>query len=108
LDRSTESSGAVIRSSSWPVLVWKDVCTVLVPIQYRFASKVYLVKQLDQVDIVSLITEMQLQQLIYRRFEQDCVVDRDRTDTWDAIIARLPPAREGFVHEVVHYEEKRL
>lgn len=65
-------------------------------------------EQFHQVDVVRLVAEMQLQELIYRGFEQNCIVDRDRADSWDAIIAWLPPPREGFVHKVIHDKEERL
>jgi hypothetical protein len=108
-DKSTESSGAVMRSISWPVAVCNVVYEPNQPtIDSTNPGLRYLVKKLHQVDIIDLFPKMQLQELIYGRLEQDRVVHRDGPDARDAVVALLPAPRDGFIHKVVHHEKKRL
>jgi hypothetical protein len=60
-------------------------------------------KQFQQIHITRFVPEMFLEEVVYRRFEQERVVYRDGAHRGEAEPARLSPTRVGGVHDVVCY-----
>jgi len=67
-----------------------------------------LVEELEEVNIIALLSEMILDEVINRRLEHERVVDSDYPDFGVLVPARLPPTGDGRVHDIVRNEEERL
>ena len=74
----------------------------------RTRTQTHLVENLQNVDITWFITEMRLEEVVYRCLEHEGVINGDVSDALDAEPARLAAAREGLVHDVVCDEEECL
>ena len=67
-----------------------------------------LVEELEEVNIIALLSKMILDKVVNRRLEHERVVDSDEPDFGILVPARLPPAGDGRVHDIVGNEEERL
>jgi len=67
-----------------------------------------LVEELEEVNIIALLSKMILDEVVNRRLEHERVVDSDEPDFGILIPARLAPAGDGRVHDIVGNEEERL
>ncbi len=77
LVKSTLSSGAVIRSSIWP----SSVCSEVFRVSEASKREIYLVKQLQHIDIVGAPPEAAIQNLVDCCLHKEGIVDGDVADT---------------------------
>lgn len=59
------------------------------------------VEELDKVDIITLLSEIGLDEVVNRRFEHEGVVDSDKPDLRLLIPARLSSTSEGSIHDII-------
>ena len=67
-----------------------------------------LVEELEKVHVVRLGAEVALQELVDRRLNQKRVVDGNEPNAVLLVPARLTPAGDGAVHDVICDEEEGL
>jgi len=67
-----------------------------------------LVKELEEVNIIALLSKMILDEVVNRRLEHERVVDSDEPDFGILVPAGLPPTGDGRIHDIVGNEEERL
>ena len=73
-----------------------------------YTRDTHLVKQFQQIHIIRFVPEMFLEEVVYRSFEHERVVDRDGAHRGEAEPARLAAPRVRGVHYVVCNKEKGL
>lgn len=67
-----------------------------------------LVEELEEVNIIALLSKMALDEVVNRRLEHERVVDGDESDFSVLIPARLPSAGDGRIHDIIRNKEVRL
>lgn len=87
-------------------------CPSLIRITERREQKkwkrTHVVKELQEMDIVWLVSEMSLEEVIDGAFEHERVVDRDDANAFDAVPTGLSATSDRFVHDVVRDEQGGL
>lgn len=67
-----------------------------------------LVEELEEVNVIALLSEMALDEMVNRRLEHERVVDSDEPDFRFLVPTRLSSTSEGSIHDIVGNEEERL
>jgi hypothetical protein len=73
---------------------------------FRLISR--LVEELEEVDIIALLSKVTLDEVVNRRLEHERVVDSDEPDFRVLVPAWLPSAGDGRIHDIVGNKEERL
>lgn len=69
--------------------------------EFQYSSTEYLVEEIEQVNVVGLLTEVFLQQVVDCTLEHERIVNGDHADTLSSVPTWLATTGDTSIHDIV-------